>query len=131
MSYSQSGEENAILAAVMDKGYPCTFLDIGAFDGVTYSNTRALALAGWKGVLVEPSPRNFAALRENYKDIKAQLVNVALGMDARLIDFIDTGDEYARKAAKPGQSNIWVSQVTWFYILNQFEGPFTDRRAHV
>lgn len=45
------------------------FLDIGANDGKTLSNTRALAeLNGrWGGILVEPSPIAFEALKRNYQ----------------------------------------------------------------
>ena len=37
-----------------------TFLEIGAFDGVTESNTIIMERClGWRGVLVEPNPRAF------------------------------------------------------------------------
>lgn len=42
------------------------FLDIGAFDGVTLSNTCALEKRfGWTGIAVEPSASAFARLRQN------------------------------------------------------------------
>jgi FkbM family methyltransferase len=41
------------------------FLDIGAYDGKTYSNTYALEQIGWKGVCLEPLPDAFARLRQN------------------------------------------------------------------
>jgi hypothetical protein len=41
-----------------------TFLEIGAFDGVTESNTSIMERClGWRGVLVEPNPRAFDALK--------------------------------------------------------------------
>ena len=41
-----------------------TFLEIGAFDGVTESNTIIMERClGWRGVLVEPNPRAFEALK--------------------------------------------------------------------
>jgi FkbM family methyltransferase len=126
MNYSQSGEQNAILRCCEGRGWPDTFVDIGAFDGVKYSNTRALALAGWKGVCVEPDPRNFVALRETYKGNKnVQLINVALGTGTNLIRFVDTGDEYARFADNSMQSNVWVMQVTWDYLMRQFTKAVT------
>jgi FkbM family methyltransferase len=126
MSFSQGGEENAILRCCEGRGWPDTFIDIGAFDGVKFSNTRALALAGWHGVLVEPDARNFVALRETYKDNKSvQLVNVALGGGTNLVPFLDMGDEYARMATNAAQSKTWVMMVTWEHLLRQFEGPFT------
>ena len=33
-----------------------TFLDLGAYDGVDLSNTRALTELGWAGVCIEPNP---------------------------------------------------------------------------
>mmetsp|Transcript_87882 Transcript_87882/g.175794 ORF Transcript_87882/g.175794 Transcript_87882/m.175794 type:complete len:561 (-) Transcript_87882:57-1739(-) len=45
-----------------------TFLEMGAFDGITFSNTfYAEQCLGWKGLLLEASPKNFAALQENAK----------------------------------------------------------------
>lgn len=63
---SQNNEEEIILKYFGD--YVGTFLDCGANDGVTLSNTRALAERGWKGVLIEPSPKAYARLVENYKN---------------------------------------------------------------
>ena len=41
-----------------------TFLEIGAFDGVTESNTIIMERClGWRGVLIEPNPRAFDALK--------------------------------------------------------------------
>jgi FkbM family methyltransferase len=53
--YSQSLEEKYILEYFGD--YVGTFLDIGCNDCLTFSNTRALALNGWKGVFIDPSPK--------------------------------------------------------------------------
>jgi FkbM family methyltransferase len=41
------------------------FLDIGAYDGKTYSNTYVLEQVGWKGICLEPLPDLFAQLRRN------------------------------------------------------------------
>lgn len=63
--YSQNNEQQIILDYFKD--HVGTFIDIGSNDGITLSNTRALAERGWKGVLVEPSPKAYARLVENYK----------------------------------------------------------------
>jgi len=42
------------------------FVDVGAFDGVQWSNTWNLALASWSGIAIEPNPDHFKRLRENY-----------------------------------------------------------------
>lgn len=65
MAFSQNDEERVILDYF--KGHKGTFIDVGANDGVTFSNTRALALLGWRGILIEPSPKAYAKLSEIYK----------------------------------------------------------------
>lgn len=66
--YSQNQEEKIILDYFGSQ--TGTFIDIGANDGVTFSNTRALAESGWRGVLVEPSPQAFAKLKDLYNGHK-------------------------------------------------------------
>lgn len=66
--YSQNEEERIILEYFGSE--TGTFIDIGANDGVTFSNTRALAERGWRGVLVEPSPQAFAKLKDLYNGHK-------------------------------------------------------------
>lgn len=64
MTYSQNNEQQII--ANYFNGKIGTFLDIGANDGVTLSNTYALAEKGWKGVGIEPSKIAFDKLVNNY-----------------------------------------------------------------
>jgi len=45
-----------------DNGF---FVEAGAADGLTYSNTLLFARDGWKGLLVEPVPQLFIQCREN------------------------------------------------------------------
>lgn len=67
--FSQNLEEQYILDYFKD--YPNgTFLSVGENDGVTFSNVRALALRGWSGVMIEPSPKAFAKLKELYSGHK-------------------------------------------------------------
>lgn len=78
--HSQNREEEAIFKYFGD--FIGTFLDIGANDGKTLSNTRALAELGWCGVLVEPSPKAFAKLKSLYESEKKgcfYLYNCAVG----------------------------------------------------
>lgn len=54
MQFSQNNEQQIILDYFGSHiGY---LLDIGANDGVTFSNSRQLLLNGWSGTLVEPVP---------------------------------------------------------------------------
>lgn len=42
------------------------FVEVGAFDGIIYSNVWGLAMMGWKGIAIEPMPENCGKLREIY-----------------------------------------------------------------
>ena len=67
-SHAQHGEDLALLAKLLEAtdGQPGTFVEIGAFDGVTYSNTLTLELCfNWTGVLIEANPANYARLQAN------------------------------------------------------------------
>lgn len=64
-AHSQHGEDVLLLPTLLKAtgGSPGTFVEIGALDGVTYSNTRTLELCyGWRGLLIEGNPANFRKL---------------------------------------------------------------------
>lgn len=63
--YSQHGEQIQIELFFEER--IGRFLDVGAFNGITYSNVYPLVLKGWRGVALEPAVI-FANLKENYKD---------------------------------------------------------------
>lgn len=68
--HSQQHEEQIIRDILSGLGLSTgVFLDIGAFDGKTFSNTYALAEAGWTGTLVEPNPSSFVGLMKTYEPI--------------------------------------------------------------
>lgn len=78
--YSQNSEEEIIIKYFGD--FKGTFIDVGSNDGKTFSNTRALAELGWKGVLLEPAPTAFRKLKELYANEKKgrfYLYELALG----------------------------------------------------
>jgi len=84
MNYSQSNEQEVILNYFSSSDnkiiHNGSFIDIGANDGRTFSNTRALAERGWRGVLIEPSPKAYAKLKELYSGHKGfYLYNYAIG----------------------------------------------------
>lgn len=54
-SYSQFGED-AVLQALF-RGKKGTYIDVGAYHPILYSNTYALYRAGWQGIAVEPNLR--------------------------------------------------------------------------
>lgn len=94
--YSQGDEERFIVEWFGERRG--RFLDVGASDGVKYSNTRRLVELGWAGVLIEPNPVTFAMLIQNCESYQNLiLANVAL-------------------AAEPGLKPLWISIGDWFGI---------------
>lgn len=78
--YSQNNEQEIV--ANYFKGREClTLLDIGANDGITFSNSRGLILDGWEGVLLEPSPKAFERLKilypNNYNKVRIYNIGIA------------------------------------------------------
>lgn len=70
--YTQYGEKIFIDEFFKDRiGF---FVDIGAADGVTHSNTLHLIESGWKGILIEPC-RHFL---RNLHDIHANNDNIKI-----------------------------------------------------
>jgi FkbM family methyltransferase len=56
------------------------FVDVGGYDGFTYSNTYGLALKGWSGIVYEPDPENYAKCVNTYKDMPhVKVINKAIG----------------------------------------------------
>lgn len=66
--HSQNLEEKIILDYF--GSHVGTFMDLGSNDGITFSNTRALAERGWKGICIEPDPEAYKKLHELYKNQK-------------------------------------------------------------
>lgn len=66
--YSQSGEQAHVLEHALALPAGSRFLDIGAGDGITFSNSRALALHGWGGLCVECAPWALDKLIDLYTD---------------------------------------------------------------
>jgi predicted RNA methylase len=77
--FSHANEQN-ILAGYIEQllpaDWPRTVVDIGAGNGVRWSNSYALLLAGWKALGIEADPQKFALLQRVYgKFPKADAAN--------------------------------------------------------
>ena len=65
MYYSQSGEDKIMYEKFLNKIQNGVFLEMGACDGVLYSNTLFLEkTCGWTGILIEPHPNQFEKLKK-------------------------------------------------------------------
>lgn len=132
--YSQNDEER-VIAEYFRREPPQhrAFLDIGAFDGRTFSNTLALTEQGWHGVLVEASPQAFKALELEYKNRQGhKLVMAMLGANWVLRPFWDTPDAVAtddpahrEKWREWGQyQEVVLPEVPLGALLHTFPGPY-------
>ena len=87
--YGQNQEDKYILEYF--KGQTGLFLEVGAFNPITFSNTRALVELQWKGIYIEPSPTCFEAFVKEYNDNKnISLIKAALGNKDGLVKFYDS-----------------------------------------
>jgi FkbM family methyltransferase len=57
------------------------FVEIGAYDGESVSNTSCLADAGWKGIYVEPIHSNYVKCLERHKNNNVIVSNLAIGIE--------------------------------------------------
>jgi FkbM family methyltransferase len=57
---------SSLYIQVFGKSHTGTLVEIGAFDGITFSNSVGLIKRGWKAVLVEPIPAFAKKCRRNY-----------------------------------------------------------------
>lgn len=93
--YSQYDEEKAILNFFGDKR-DGSFLDLGAYDGKTFSNTFALAERGWSGVCIEASPQCFVAMQKTYRaNHNVRLLCAAVSELSGVFTFHDSGGAVA------------------------------------
>jgi FkbM family methyltransferase len=75
--YSQHGQDRFLVEKIFKKKRDGFFVDIGANDGVTLSNTYVFEKElGWKGICVEPIPDVFEKLKKSRNSIN---VNKCIG----------------------------------------------------
>lgn len=61
-----------------------SFVEVGAYDGVSFSNTWGLAARGWHGLMIEPIPQFAAACAEAHAGHpNVRVANVAIGSGDR------------------------------------------------
>jgi len=95
--YSQIGQDKYVYENVYKSnkkdGY---FLDIGAYDGVTFSNTLFFEQLGWKGCCVEPASEPFQKLKAARKCV---CLEYPIWSKSGEIDFIEISSECEDKEA--------------------------------
>ena len=74
-SHSQWGEDQALLPLLLaaSSGRPGRFVELGALDGLTFSNTLMLEdCFNFTGLLIEANPANYALARRNRPHVTVQ-----------------------------------------------------------
>jgi len=82
--HSQYGQD-VVAMELLGNPESGTFIDIGANDGVTYSNSLLFEQRGWTGVCVEPHPVIFSELQEQRK---CHLLNACVAAKDEIVDFL-------------------------------------------
>lgn len=127
MDRTQSGEWGWI----QDLPETGRFLDIGAADGVTFSNTKSLADRGWGGVCVEPAAWAFDQLLKNMPD-RITCVNALLGEYTGLVpfhysnDLVSTTDPVfrARWEGTVDFHQVYAMQLSVDELMKHFPPPY-------
>jgi hypothetical protein len=77
--YSHANEQGILagyIEQLLPKSWPKTVVDIGAGNGVRWSNSYALLLEGWKALGIEADPQKYALLSKVYSKFpRAQVSN--------------------------------------------------------
>ena len=119
MIYSQNNEQQLI--ADYFKSNIGAFLEVGSNNGITLSNCYQLALEGWSGLCVEPSPKVWNELLKNHLEHpKVQCLNVAIGEENNMATFYDSGT-LLKSGDKALVSTIKKEETTRWRESVQFE----------
>ncbi len=83
--YSQVGQDKYVYETFFKNKTIGTFIDIGAHDGETYSNSKFFEDLGWNGVCVEPLPEKYEKLE---KIRKCKTINACVAPATGNVKFI-------------------------------------------
>lgn len=125
--HSQWGQDRFVVDALKGKrnGY---YVDIGAFDGVTISNTLYLEQQlGWTGLNVEANPHTFKSL---VAARKTPCVNLAIAPYEKEVDILLNGwssainDSFtSSEILKQNHQSVKVRAITVNALLKQYSVP--------
>lgn len=97
--YSQTGE-SAYLAALQRPDDPAYIVDVGAHDGISWSNSAYFIEGGWTALMIEPMPKAFAELAGRYAGNPRVLCrNLACANRAGTLPFVLGDDHLAMLSA--------------------------------
>jgi FkbM family methyltransferase len=131
MSYSQIGQDLEVVKFYKGKqnGF---FIEIGASDGVKFSNTFLLEKKyNWKGICVEPIPKNYQLLCKNRpnsicidKAVYSSNMNVIFDIaDYDLLSGISNNIDCHKKTVDKKKTQISVDTILLNDLLDSCNAP--------
>ena len=126
---SQAGQDIWIYGEAFNEKKCGYFLDIGAHDGIVYSNTYLLEKKyNWSGILIEANPISFRKLQSNRRGL---CLNVALDKTEGEVTFALRGymgriieNKINDNGLKKSNSNhIRLKTKSLNYILQKYQAP--------
>lgn len=88
----QIAELSYLLELFLGRRSDGVFVEVGAYDGHSYSNTWGLATRGWRGVMVEPVPAFADQARKSHRNHPNVLVvQAAVGATEGTLDLVQSG----------------------------------------
>jgi FkbM family methyltransferase len=114
MSRSQLGQE--LIALCLSDFQPCFFVEFGATDGVSLSNTYALEKRyGWSGILAEPGKQWHALLQTNRDCIIDQ--RAVYSITAASLGFVEDGELGTLKGFEGNDLHRKIRKSTQSYVV--------------
>lgn len=116
MYFSQFGEDKFLIDNyLLHPRVPRFYIELGALDGVRYSNTKALEdLHGWTGVLIEPIPAAFENLKRNRPG--NVLVNSLVGEGGRDVEFRYFSNPDLQCVSAIRETQKWSNDQMWMSV---------------
>jgi FkbM family methyltransferase len=122
--YSQIGQDKWVLETVFPGVKDGFFLDIGSADGTVLSNTKALEERGWRGICIDPFPKNMQGRSCE------MLKEVVFSESGKRVTFQASGDIGGVadtlgkwKGQAMGARSVELLTVTLAEILDRFKAP--------
>lgn len=120
-SYAQNGEDK-LVELLLPNGVK-SFIDIGANDGVLFSNTYKFAKNGARGVCIEPSPLAFSKLRLNQLfNTEVCCLNKAISNSNGKVLLQEDGYEstLSKIVSKQKDKSLNISCITFDNLLKKY-----------
>lgn len=118
--YSQNDEQEVILEFFGER--IGQFLDIGAFDGPTLSNTWALVELGWHGTMVEPNPCSVVKLMNSVHQLdnpeRIQIIAAACSPRSTpvILRMDDTEERGWAASIAPENPRVWKPSPVRLFV---------------